>query len=379
MNWLSIRTASRTVPVRLFGSLLLAGSLWMPLAAQEEETEETSPEIEVSSSFEEAVDRYGGEPVEAIEVRGPNQRKNVTLVGFGPSGLTLRYPDLEAPLTIPEEGLNATLQFSPEIDNELYRQLMEAGRSDEALELIRKETYPLLKFVPTDPQKVRIHGQVDALVRLLIANGKIDEASSLIESLGRERLSTTFAERAIEVASLLVEEGELDRAYDLVKRMPLGPGDTTYASLYLQLANDLRENEDWENARALYKDVQLASSASETPEAFLWEAYIHLQEDRPFMVSGIVEQVGRIEPESRYYSLLQLITGVSLSLEGERQQALSTFARGIVYATTNDPWTPELLYRAAEKYEEEGLELAALEIRNELEFFYPDSVWAERI
>lgn len=378
MNWLSIRTVYRGMAFRGLCGVVGLALLALSSDAQEQQADKI-PTIAVSASYEEALEQYGTESVDAVEVTGPNNQKEVILIDYGPLGLTLKYQDLASEITVPEQGLRAVIQYAPEIDNALYAGLIAEDRRDEALELVRQEAYPLLKFVPMDPRKVQIHRQVDRLIALLIEEGEIAEAASILESFDRDRLTGVFANRAVEVGALLVGEGAMERAYELVKRFPLGPGQTAFADLYLRLANDLRENEQWEDARALYKDVQLASSATAAPEAFLWEAYIHLQEGRGFMVDGIVDQVGELDPKNQYFPLLQLIDGVALMNENRPQEALSAFAKGIVYSTTNDPWTPELLYRAAELYESQGLSMAASEIRNELTFFYPDSVWTNRI
>ncbi len=395
MNWLNMRITSewRTSTAAFVLAALLssqvcgqdtgaAGSTGDASAEQPAAVSDAAPGADaatVSSGYEEALKQYGAEPVEATQVNGPNRFEPVTMLDLDVGGLKLKYPNLDSPITLPEERLTFRVIYRPDIDIETYNRLRAEGRTGEALELIREVTYPLLKFVPLDPATVAIHGQVDRMLRLLLAEGELEEAAAIIETFSRERLSETFAGTSMEIAARLAEQGDVERAYDLVKRFPLGPGQTTYVDFYLDLANDLREREEWEKARALYKDVQLASGPTQFPEAFLWEAYIYLQEDRAFMVGGVVDQVGEMDEESPYFSLLELIRGVSLAQEGNRKEALSAFAKGVVYATTNDPWTPELLYRTAELYEEEGKKVAAGEIRDQLRFFYPDSIWTERV
>lgn len=348
---------------------------FVPLSAQDAEVDS----VEVSASFGEARERYADEPVEAIQVNGPNQFAPMTLLDLNALGLEMRYEGLESPITVPEDQLGFSVNYEPSIDAARYGALRGEGREEEALELLRAEVYPLLKFVPLDPARVRIHAPVGRLLDELIRLGKAEEAAAILEGFPRERLTRTFGRQAVETASGLVEAGEMESAYDLVKKFPIGPGETAFAPVYLDLANEFRERSEWERARNLYKDVQLASSPSETPEAFLWEAYIHLQEDRAFMVPAIVEQFDGIDPSSRYYSLLELVRGVVLAEEGSTKEALSTFAKGVVYSTTNDPWTPELLFRTADLYEELEMETAAIEMRDQLRFFYPDSIWTKRL
>ncbi|MFP4351481.1 MAG: tetratricopeptide repeat protein [Puniceicoccaceae bacterium] len=367
-----MRTPSRFI----FSGALFAAAVLSPLHGQEEAE---AGDIEVSASYEEAMGRYGSRPVEALERRGPNQFEPVTLVGFGVGGVEIRYPDLDNVITFEEDKLNFPITYRPDFDADRYNALREEGREDEALELLRAEAYPLLQYVPIDPGKAAIHAPVARLLDALLAAGRVDETASILESFPRDRLTGYFQTQAVEGASLLVEEGSIDRAYDLVKEFPVGPGETTFVDVYLDLANEIRLRGEWERARDLYTDVQLASSPDETPEAFLWEAYIHLQEDRAFMVDDILDRFEDLDPDSRYYSLRELVRGVVLENAGNNREALSALAKGVVYSTTNDPWTPELLFRTADLYESEDFEGAAEEIREQLRFFYPDSIWVRRL
>ncbi len=333
----------------------------------------------VSENYEEAIEKYGDKPVEATQIQGPSQFSPIVLVDLTVGGMVMRYPNLESPITIPEDELTFEVAYRPELDAELYSQLMEEGRTDEALELIRAEVYPLLKFVRADPQTVRIHGLITRLLDELIAAGYINEAASILESFPRDRLTGYFRTQAVQVASALAEEDEVERAYEMVQQFPLGPGQLDFVPVYLDLANEFRLRQEWERARNLYTDVQLASSPSATPEAFLWEAYIHLEEGRDFMVDGVLQEFGSVSPDNPYFPLREMIRGILFEKRGEKQQALSTMAKGLVYSTTNDPWTPELLYRTADLYEDHDRETAAAEIRDQLRFFYPDSVWTGRL
>ncbi|MBC2602826.1 tetratricopeptide repeat protein [Puniceicoccus vermicola] len=379
----------RTVSKRLIFAGLLAGSLVAPLQSQDAPTDtkpETAAKSEteakksvVSEGFDDAMKRYGANPVDATQINGPNQYSPIILVDFTVGGLVMRYPNLESPITIPEDQLTFAVGYRPKLDSEKYAKLVEEGENDQALELIREEVYPLLKYVPINPQTVRIHPLVTRLLDELIASGNIDEAAAILRTFPRDRLTGYFRPQAVEVASQLVEIGEIDKAYDMVKQFPIGPGQMDFALVYLNLANEFRLRGEWEKARNLYKDVQLASSASETPEAFLWEAYIHLQEDRAFMVDGILGQFDDLDADSRYFSLRELVRGALLESQGNEQQALSALAKGLVYSTTNDPWTPELLFRTANLYEAQDFLGAASEIRDQLRFFYPDSIWVDRL
>lgn len=367
----------RTVSNVTFLGLLCAATVLSGLHGQDEKSD--SGGLEVSGSFAEANERYGSQPVEALEVRGPNQYEPIILVGLGVGGLDARYPELDSVITFEEEDLNFSIDYRSDFDVGRYNRLLAEGREAEALELLRAEVYPLLKFVPLDPEKVAIHSLVARLLDELLAAGRTDEAVSILESFPRNRLTGYFQVQAVEAAALLVDEGQIDRAYELVKEFPIGPGEVTFAKIYLDLANEIRLRGGWEKSRNLYKDVQLAASPSETPEAFLWEAYIHLREDRAFMVAGILDQFEGLDSDSRYYSLRELVKGVVLEESGRDGEALSAFSKGVVYSTTNDPWTPELLYRTADLYESEDFPGAAEEIRSQLRFFYPDSIWVRRL
>jgi len=347
--------------------------------AQSEAQSDNTAVGETSAGYADAMERYGDESVEAVQINGPNQFAPITLVDFNVGGLVIRYPNLDSAITLPENQLTFKVGYRPQLDTDLYNELVREGKDEEALELVRAEVYPLLKYVPIDPDAVRIHSLVARLLDQLIATGDVDEAASILESFPRNRLTGYFRQQAIEIASELVVEEEMDRAYEMVKKFPLGPGQLDFAGVYLDLANEFRLRTEWEKSRNLYKDLQLASSPSDTPEAFLWEAYIHLQEDRAFMVDGVLDQFEDLDATNRYFSLRELVRGALLEDQGDDKRALSALAKGLVYSTTNDPWTPELLFRTANLYESQEFFGAAGEIRDQLLFFYPDSIWAERL
>ncbi|MEM0965047.1 MAG: hypothetical protein AAGJ81_02685 [Verrucomicrobiota bacterium] len=339
----------------------------------------SSDPLEVSESYEEAIEKYGNNPVEATRVDGPNQFSSITLLDLNSLGLEILDPSIGSSITLPEDNLNFIVRYSPELDTALYSRLRDEGQIDEALELLRKEIYPLLKYVPLDPTEVQIHRSVSQLISELLAAEKVAEVASILETFPKDRLTTLFRDQTVEVAAALIEDGDYNRAYDIVKLFPLGPGEVVFVPVYLNLANEFRLREDWERSRNLYKDVQLASTIEAHPEAFLWEGYIHLKEDRAFMVDAILDQFDSISTESPYYSLLELVKGSLLENQEKSREALSAFAKGLVYSTTNDPWTPELLFRTGELYEAEDFQSAAREVRYQLKFFYPESVWAERL
>lgn len=371
----------RTVSKILLGAggvlLSCVPSVWGQNTAPAEA--DAAASVAVSSGYEEAMKRYGAKSVDAIQVNGPNQYLPIILDDLTIGGLVYRMPNLDSPITIPEDQLTFKIGYKDGLNKSLYASLNKEGKQAEARELIRAEVYPLLKFVPIDPQTIQIHRLVGQLLDELISAGEIDEAAAIMEQFPKARLVGYFRPQAVEVAAELVNEGEIDRAYTMVKQFPLGPGQLDFAKVYLNLANEFRLRSEWEKSRNLYKDVQLSSSPSETPEAFLWEAYIHLQEGRDFMVDGVLDQFGEIDTTSRYFSLYELVHGVVLEKRGQSQEALSSMAKGLVYSTTNDPWTPELLYRTADLYESQDFPGAASEIRDQLRFFYPDSIWAERL
>jgi len=335
--------------------------------------------VQAESDYEKYMEKFGGEPVEALRVMGPTDFRPITLFGLGTDGITVTYPEFEGKMDLPEDNLPFTIEYRHGINFMEYQKKLDAGEEEEALNMLRKELYPLLQYVNMDTSTIRIHNFVAQVLDEMLNQQRAEEVYEILAEFSRDRVTGGFREIAVETATQILQQGDLEKAYRLARRFPVGPGAAEFAPIYLYMADQFRQVEDWERARNLYTDVQMASSQQETPEAFLWEAYIHIQEDRSFMAESILEDFGNISESSSYYALIELIRGIIQEENGETQEALSTLAKGLVYSTTSDVWTPELLFRVADLYEAMDEPSPAREIRRQLTFFYPETVWAKQL
>lgn len=339
----------------------------------------TTSLVKAESGYQKFLEEFGGEPVEAIRVLSPTNQGPITLFGLGVDGITVTYPGFEGKMDLPEDNLPFVIEYRPQITFQEYQNKLDAGQREEALTMLRRELYPLLQYVNMDTSAIRIHNFVARVLREMLRQGQSLEVYDILTDFSRDRVTGGFREIAIDTAKQLLDKGDVERAYRLTRRFPVGPGAVTFAPIYLDMANQFRLLEDWERARNLYTDVQMASNQQDTPEAFLWEAYIHIQEDRSFMAESILDDFASISDTSPYYALIELVRGIILEEQGDTQDALSTLAKSLVYSTTNDVWTPELLFRVANLYEKMDEPTPAREIRRQLVFFYPDSIWAQQL
>ena len=333
----------------------------------------------VGSGYEQFKEEFGSEPVEALRILGPNDIRPITLFGLGVDGITVTYPEFDGRMDLPEDNLPFVIDYQTGISFAEYQRMLDAGQRDEALNYLRRELYPLLQYVNMDPSAIRIHNLVAQLLLQLLEQEQALEVYDILANFSRGRVTGGFREIAVQTATQLLQQGESDKAYRLTRRFPVGPGAVEFAPIYIKMGDQFRLLEDWERSRNLYTDVQMASNQQDFPEAFLWEAYIHIQEDRSFMAESILEDFGAISDNNPYFPLIQLVRGILFEEKGETQEALSQLARGLVYSTTTDVWTPELLFRVADLYEAMDEPTPAREIRRQLTFFYPDSVWAKQL
>jgi len=345
-------------------------------------------EVEVESddtrSFDDFMELYGSEPVSVLEpVRG-RQPARITLRGMTAVGIEVvdaQGGEIEYPL----EGFARTFQFVP--DREKLAQanaLFSEGEVDEALDLIRQVTYPLIQFVELPIERVpSIHSGIIYLKDRLIRTGRAEELVELMRRIPEDRISSPVYESAYRAGLLLaVRRGLEEDAQSLAERLRVrGARRDLEASMVLETAHALRGRDVVRGASQLYGKISAALPA-DSPiwrEAKLWEAYLEVIQARPTAAASILErEIGDLDRGDRLFSLRRLVEARIALNEGRSKDALLLLSEGVVFGDVQVPWYAELLFVTAMAYYRLDKPAVADEIRDQVGFFFPDSVWAAR-
>lgn len=345
-------------------------------------------EVELESvdtrSFSDFMELYGSEPVQVLEpVRG-RQPNRVTLRGM--SAVGLEVVDAQGgEITYPLDGFARNYQFVPDREklsraNELFRE----GEVDEALDLIRQVTYPLIQFVELPIERVpTIHSGIVYLMDQLVRTGRAEELAELMRRIPEDRISSPTYEAAYRTGLMLaVRRGLEEDAQSLAERLRVrGARRDLEASIVLETAHALRGRDVVRGARQLYGKISAAVPADSPMwrEAKLWEAYLEVIQGRPTAAASILErEIGDLERNDRLFSLRRLVEARIALNEGRNQQALLLLSEGVVFGDVQVPWYAELLFVTAQAYYRLDKQAVGEEIHSQVGFFFPDSVWAER-
>lgn len=244
------------------------------------------------------------------------------------------------------------------------------------LELLRREVYPMVRFVYLPTELCSFQRSVLKLAEGLVQLKQFDEAVFLIEQLEIDKLNFGFEELCIEISDTLRSEGRLEQALKLINIIPLERISLSAYQTALVMADSLRIDEAYAGAIDLYSRLQENEHAS-NHVARLWNDYCRLQlgefdTDTDFPLS--VKKIVAGEPQ---FALQQLVLGSYYMRTQQPELAMRVVSEGIVYSNPMDAWMPELMYRSAQLYE--GLEFfdIANMVYQETSIFFPETIWAE--
>lgn len=349
-------------------------------AATESSVDESLHALVGRQAFEAAREKFWDAVVVFSEMRSATNLVPVKVTGVGIEGLMVQYEGLDGSVGIPVESLPHPLVFPSARALEEYNRLLAATDDPaRALWFLREQVYPLFKFASLDPRRVGVQGFVEFFLEELLRFDQSKEVLLILGEFESSAVAGVYSSVARRLATQLAREERFQEVYDLVKRFPLNADNLQNASLYLDIANALREAGSVELSRNLFLDVQYASSEELHPEAFLWEAYFFVAQGSTFLAEPIIQRFVAKGEDHALFPLAMMIQGMAAQEAGRHNDAALLLARSAVYSTSNDPWNEELLFRMAKAYSAVDQENAADAVRNQLRFFYPNSIWLERL
>ncbi|WPJ98034.1 hypothetical protein SH580_10005 [Coraliomargarita algicola] len=316
-----------------------------------------------------------------MRLQYPQQMKDVILTGIDGDEIVFR------PLGR-DDGGRAYLKFDELVRkrgtlNFLFPQAfydaieaLEAGHSLQALPVIRESAKPFIEYLELSHLPGNMLPTVLSYLDALIAAGQWREASEVATQMPLQLAPPRVLERVGKLALALSDAGQAS-ALDRVHQYILSARQLSEAHLAvaLDLANAWRERGDYMRAFNLYRKVQVADNLYQT-RARLWVAYCSFYLGHDLVPSVFLENLPEMDVTTPGYSLRELIKA-RLSLRDEDlSAAMRSAAEGKTYASSTDPWYPELLYTVATVYARIDMKQAAIAAYRELTISFPESPWA---
>ncbi len=111
-------------------------------------------------------------------------------------------------------------------------------------------------------------------------------------------------------------------------------------------------------------------------EAALYEVLALIEEDKSAEAATAFAAVNN--PEADFPAMTELIRGRLAMAEKKYPAALQHFSNVIVFHSRDAEWMPAATFYEGKVYRKTGYLVAALNIAEELELAYPDTVWSRR-
>ena len=330
---------------------------------------------------EERVDyfkQFGKNPVRVRIVTGIP--RDVELLGIAEKELELKPLDsTEARITIPLDHIDEfQLRYLYPPDFDKAKELVEKGKFDEAVTLLRPLVYPLVPYMPLPNENLNIHGLVKMFLQTLIFADELIEASGIVLKLPLEKLDEDFFSSAFILAEKLIERENSMEALRLLGRVPFSEDHTEIFPQIMAFADKLRTKEQYEEALFLYKRVQNVPDNPLKNIAGLWTAYCNVRLERIETARLFLDLIPDIERDVAEFSLYQLILARINLMNDSYADALEAVSQGLVYSRISYSWAPEMLYVNAQCNEALERYAVARSIYNEIKLFFPDNYWSER-
>ncbi|MFX3681322.1 MAG: hypothetical protein ACN6I3_00200 [bacterium] len=304
---------------------------------------------------------------------GGGEQSIVEVRGFESSGMLRLAPtdvgEGEVLLPVSEVG---NLHF---IFSDAYReaQLRESvGRPAEALYLLQQEIPAILPYAVLDQSNVP--GAVRRYLRLLQQMESWPEAVAIASMLTQDDHPHSLVGDLLNLIRDLIRVERIDDAAWVLGRIPLNQ-ESSYCGSVERVAHEMRRAGYWREAGSVYARLSDVGAAwKSTPWAAL-EAYCtwHLGDAEP---ATRLLQARPMDSGAKWAGLLGLLRGRVALRNGETALALDSLGEALIHAPADSEWRLEITAVIAESYRLHGQPALAQRLQNELNHWYPESLWA---
>jgi hypothetical protein len=292
--------------------------------------------------------------------------------------LSLRNPDgstSTAEISLPvSETMAQTLKFTLK-NKEKSKQLIDQGNLVGALDLLRPDVYPLVKYSRLPEIFVDLHTPVRTLLKTLINAGEYAEAEDLFGRMQLGKIGLSYSDSAVRLMNAYLIANDAAAAARVAQMLPFDGEYVSNIAPVLLAADTIRSAGLYEAVIPLYRSIRPNAIPEEQKRVDLWLAYSLVLADRIEEATLVIDSLEEPAPSEELFSLYKLLEGSRAYRKGDYGLALDTLTRGFVRAQTSYSWVPEMLYRIGDCYARAEDPIAARNVWSEITLLYPESNW----
>ncbi len=321
-------------------------------------------------------DQYGSLPV--LMQQNMNGNKQVLKFVAFRDGLLVAELDGgvgEVSLPVSESMVNS-LRLA--VDTKKARAMIESNNLDGALQLLRPEVYPLIKFHQVPESFIQLHGPVRLLLDTLVSAGENTEAEAIINRIQLDKVGIGYSESTIRLMYSYINSEDFDSAARIAKILPVEDPYQANMVAMVDAADALRGAGQYEAVIPLYRAIDKVVTGDVRKNVQMWLAYSLVLADRVDEATPMIEALQEPLPKERLFSLYKLLQGSKAHREARYEDALDVLTRGFVRAQTSYAWVPEMLFLIGDCYARSSDNVAARNVWTEIVILYPESPWAKR-
>jgi thioredoxin-like negative regulator of GroEL len=264
------------------------------------------------------------------------------------------------------------------VDTKRARDLIDTGNYVGALQLLRPEVYPLIKFHQVPDNLSQLHGPVRLLIDTLVDAGEYTEAEEIVKKLELGRVGVKYSESAIRLMNGFIFAKDFNSAARIAGSLPVEGDYASNIAAVVEAADALRGAGQYEAVIPLYQAIESAVTDEVRANVQMWLAYSLVLADRVDEAQPILDGLEVPDPKDRLFSLYKLLEGSKAHREKNYADALDVLTRGFVRAQTSYAWVPEMLFLIGDCYSKYDDTVAARNVWTEIVILYPQSPWAKR-
>ena len=324
---------------------------------------------------------HANQPV-YVEQNNNGRKQILKFIGYADNmlqaELVLKNPDgttTTAEISLPvSENMAQTLTFN--LKNRVQADLMlDQGNFEGALQLLRPDIYPLVKYNQLPSIFVDLHTPVRKLLDTLVNAGEYAEAEDLFKRIKLSAVDINYSNSAVRLMNAYLLANEPAASARVAQRLPFEVGYESNIQPTLEAADQIRSAGFYEDAIPIYQAIRPNTSFEEKEQVDLWLAYSLVLADRVEEGTVLMDSLEEPSPSEELFSLYKLLEGSRAYRKGDYMQALDTLTRGFVRAQTSYSWVPEMLYRIGDCYARAEDPMAARNVWSEITLLYPESSW----
>ncbi len=251
------------------------------------------------------------------------------------------------------------------------------GKWEEAVSAGRSVVYPAVVIMDVPEKITNVQENLPMFVESLLRANRYIEAKSLMESLPLSKSTYNVGLAAVEYVNLMIDAKRYEEANSVLERLNFGGANIDNLDSIMDIAHKFRKIGRIGDAVRWYTKLQSTPGNKNKNEATMWMAYCDVLNNSDITARLFVDNLKNMPKTERAYSLKCLVDGMLLEKAKKADDAVDSYAEGIVYGDITYDWMPIILYKIAKLYKANENFTASNEIFEQIALLYSDTEYAK--